>query len=120
MMKYAINHPWKFRNVRLAFVAGLMQFTISLVIEVSNVYVLLANSETQFDIVSNFVIMLVVADFDNYFYSVRNPDHISRMITEDKFAHIFTWETSTSYDAKAEIPENELKPEMVLLKEEQA
>ena len=62
--------------------------------------------------------MLVVADFDNYFYSVRSPDHISRMISEDRFAHIFTWETTTSYDASAQIPENELKPESVLLMSE--
>lgn len=24
MMKYAVNHPWKFRNIRLAWIAGFM------------------------------------------------------------------------------------------------
>jgi len=46
MMKYAVNHPWKFRHYRLAFLTGLMQFMISIAIEVSNVYVVLANSES--------------------------------------------------------------------------
>ena len=68
MMKYVANHPWKFRNVTLAFLAGFLQLLISLIIEVSNVYIVLANGETQFDIISNFIIMLVIADFDNYFY----------------------------------------------------
>ena len=45
--------------------------------------------------------MLVVADFDNFFYAVRKPDHISRMITDDKYADILTWETTTSSDAAA-------------------
>ena len=84
-------------------------------IELSNVYVLLANSFSQFDIIANFVIMLVVADFDNYFYSVRNPDHISRMIHDESLAHIYKWETTTSFDACAEIPENMLKCEKVLM-----
>lgn len=101
MCKYAVNHPWKFRNFRMAYISGLMQLYISIVIEISNIYVLLANSFSQFDIISNFIIMLVVADFDNYFYAVRKPDHISRMIVEDEYAGIFTWETTTSYDASA-------------------
>ena len=86
MSKYAINHPWKFRNYRLAFFTGIIQFYISAIIEISNVYVMLANSSTQFDIIANFIIMLVVADFDNYFYSVRTPDEISELIFKDEFA----------------------------------
>mmetsp|Transcript_28117 Transcript_28117/g.37528 ORF Transcript_28117/g.37528 Transcript_28117/m.37528 type:complete len:96 (+) Transcript_28117:358-645(+) len=94
--------------------------SISLLIEVSNVYVLLANSQTQFDIVSNFIIMLVVADFDNYFYMVRAVDHVSAMITDPIHATVFKWETTTSYDALAQVPENELAPEAALLKIEES
>ena len=71
MMKYALNHPWKFRNYRIAFLTGLFQLSISVIIEVSNVYVLLANSDTQVDVIANFIIMLVVAEFDNFFYATR-------------------------------------------------
>mmetsp|Transcript_4711 Transcript_4711/g.6205 ORF Transcript_4711/g.6205 Transcript_4711/m.6205 type:complete len:117 (-) Transcript_4711:149-499(-) len=62
--------------------------------------------------------MLVLADFDNYFYSMRTPDHITRMITDDEYANIFTWETTTSFDAVAKIKENELASESILLAEE--
>ena len=71
MMKYSVNHPWKFRSVLTAFGAGFMQTSISFIIELANVYILLANGLTQFDIVANFIIMLIIAEFDNYFYYVR-------------------------------------------------
>ena len=62
--------------------------------------------------------MLVIADFDNYFYSVRNYDSVNQLLSSDRFVSIFTWETTTSYDAKAQIKENELREEMVLMKNE--
>ena len=83
MMKYAVNHPWKFRNVNLAFSAGILQLLISLIIEVSNIYIVLANGQSQFDIISNFIIMLVLADFDNYFYAVRNFDSVNQLLSDE-------------------------------------
>lgn len=118
MMKYAVNHTWKFRNTNLAFFAGFLQLSISVIIEVSNIYIVLANGQSQFDIIANFIIMLVIADFDNYFYAVRNIDSVNRLLSDDKFSSIFTWETTTSYDAKAKIKENELRQELVLMKHE--
>ena len=46
MMKYAVNHPWKFRNQHLAFLCGAMQFSITIIVELSNIYIVLANSES--------------------------------------------------------------------------
>ena len=89
-----------------------------MIVEVSNIYITLANSASQFDIIADFIIMLVIADFDNYFYAVRNTDALTAMITDDRYANLFVWETTTSSDAKAKIPENELKPENILLKVE--
>lgn len=102
MMKYSANHPWKFRNVSLAFFTGFMQLTISLIIELSNIYIVLANGESQFEIIANFIIMLVIADFDNYFYNARSS--INKIITDDRYASIFTWEVTSSYDGAAKIP----------------
>ena len=64
--------------------------------------------------------MLVIADFDSYFYSVRSRDKITEMLTEDKYAQIFEWETTTSQDARAKVPENELKEEKILMMHEVA
>jgi len=118
MMKYTINHPWKFRNVPLAFSAGLLQLSISCIVECSNIYINLANSQSQFDIIADFIIMLVISDFDNYFYAVRNPDIINDLINDPRYESLFTWETTTSDDATAKISENELKPERVLMTRE--
>lgn len=96
MMKYSINHPWKFRSTNLAFAGCFLQFTISVIVEISNIYITLANSEEQFDIIADFIVMLVIADFDNYFYAVRNQDKLTEMITDDRYAGLFTWETTTS------------------------
>ena len=62
--------------------------------------------------------MIVIADFDNYFYAIRRDDPIAKFNENKQLARIFTWETTTSNDASAKIPENMLKPETVLLKNE--
>ena len=118
MMKFSVNHPWKFRNPELAFCTGFLQMLISFMIEVSNIYIVLANGETQFDIIANFIIMLVIADFDTYFYNVRMRDHITAVLTEGHYSSIFTWEVTTSSDANAVLKENELKEEIILLNHE--
>ena len=89
-----------------------------MIIEVSNIYIVLAHGQTQFDIISNFIIMLVIADFDNYFYAVRNYDSVNALLSDPRYLSIFTWETTTSYDAKFKIKENELREEMILMKNE--
>ena len=101
MMKYALNHPWKFRDFKLAFGTALLQWMISAIIELANVYVLFTNSSTQFDIIANFIIMLVVAEFDNYFEAIRNVDSRSELIQNERYASILKWETTTSWDSTA-------------------
>ena len=49
----------------------------------------MAHGQTQFDIISNFIIMLVIADFDNYFYAVRNYDSINALLSDEKYLSIF-------------------------------
>ena len=108
MMKYAVNHPWKFRNVTLAFFSGFLQVSISYIIEISNAYIVLANGDSQFEIIANFVVMLVIAEFDNYFYTIREDDIVKRIVTDELYEDMFTWEVSTSVDARAKIKENEM------------
>ena len=117
MMKYSTNHPWKFRNPELAFFTGLLQVAISFMTEICNIFIVLANGDTQFDIIANFIIMLVIADFDQYFYALRDKDHITELIETGKYAKIRTWEVTTSRDAVLKCAENELKPESILQEE---
>jgi len=62
--------------------------------------------------------MLVIADFDNFFFAVRDADLLKNMISDNSFGFIFTWEVTTSSDAKAQIPENELREEKILVSKE--
>ena len=119
IMKYSINHSWKFRSYTLAFMTGFLQMSISCVIELSNLYVMINESSTQFNIIANFIVMLVVADFDTYFYAARKSDVISSLLQDKRYSSIFAWETTTSYDACAKIPENKLKKEVALMTFEQ-
>ena len=45
--------------------------------------------------------MLVIADFDNYFYASRAADPVNLIINDDQYASVCIWEVTTSYDAKA-------------------
>ena len=68
IMKYVVWHPWKFRNVPLAFFAGFLQTSIAFIIEVANIYIVFTIGESQFDIIADFVIMKIIGDFDNFFF----------------------------------------------------
>ena len=59
-MKYALNHPWKFEHAKLAFLVGLGQVMVILVIESVNFILLLAN-ETHMEIVITFLALLFIS-----------------------------------------------------------
>ena len=62
MMKYALNHPWKFKNWNVSFFAGLMQALQVVVVEIVNIVVILTN-DAVLDIVMNFMALVVISDF---------------------------------------------------------
>ena len=67
MMKYALNHPYRFSSYWLAFFAGLLQVVSSVGIELCNLLVICCVGDAL-GIVSNFVALVIVAEFDNYVY----------------------------------------------------
>ena len=66
-MKYAVNHPWKFADYKFAWLCGFMQVFKVLVVEFVNFSALLTNF-TIIEIVRNFLALVVIAEFDNYFF----------------------------------------------------
>jgi len=60
MMKYAVNHPYRFCNYRLAFMSGLFQTTSSLGVELANIGVILAANDTL-SIVENFIAVAIIS-----------------------------------------------------------
>jgi len=66
MMKYSLNHYWKFRYVSLAFSAGFLQVTSCLFIAFINYAVILQSNSVQ-DLAKDFVALMIIAQFDDMF-----------------------------------------------------
>ena len=66
-MKYALNHPWKFDKARMAFIAGFLQVAVVFVIEIVNCVLMLA-SNTHEDIILNLIVLVIISQFDDFFY----------------------------------------------------
>ena len=81
-MKYAVNHPWKFVDYKIAWFCGFMQAFNVLVVELVNFSALLTNF-TIIDIIMNFLALVVIAEFDEYFFSALNGDPLVDIITGD-------------------------------------
>ena len=67
MMKYALNHSWKFSSWWMAFRIGLSQAFVVVALELSNMAFLL-KTDTILDIVIIFAAMRLISDFDEYMY----------------------------------------------------
>ena len=68
MMKFANNHWWLFRTWWLAFLVGFVQAFVIISVESINMLTLITNN-TIMDIIMNFLALVIIADFDNYFIS---------------------------------------------------
>lgn len=67
MMKYSVNHEWKFEDYKIAFLVGFLQSINVLIVECVNFAALLTNF-TIIDVIMNFLALVVIAEFDEYFY----------------------------------------------------
>ena len=114
MMKYALNHPWKFTNYSMAYFAGLMQIVVVVAVEISVFYVLVFTTDKIFDTLANYAIVLVIADFGRNFTIVEGSAQTRMLILEKRYQKIFTWEVTTSSSACDKIPQNKLEEENIL------
>ena len=86
MMKYSINHSWKFTSWKLSFFAGLMQIITIVLVELTTILVILATND-PLDIVMNFMALVVISDFGTFFYSgLGTNSQWKEIITEDIYA----------------------------------
>jgi hypothetical protein len=82
-MKYALNHPYKFVSYNIAFQIGLMQFSSTLLTEITNLIILCGVNDAV-NIIFNFTAIAIVAEFDNYvFESMKNEGF--KELLEKKF-----------------------------------
>ena len=114
MMKYSINHPWKFTSWWGAFNVGLWQFGILVMVEFVSLMVLLLQ-QTVLDVLMNFLALTIITEFDDYLFATLFDDPVSKLIKdgeaeiggkERKLSDIITIETTTSWYARFKVEGN--------------
>jgi len=73
-MKYAVNHPKKFRLPSVAFSVGFMQFLGGLLCEFSCILFLSTVTET-IDVIIKFVALAKIAQIDNFYWGAIPGDN---------------------------------------------
>jgi len=66
MMKFSVNHWWKLKFHRVAFLTGLMQVLAMVCITIVNYFVIMI-SNNVIDIAKDFTALMIIADFDDIF-----------------------------------------------------
>ena len=91
LMKYAVNHPWKFDRVGVAYLCGLMQATNVIIVEGVNFVALLTNFKI-IDVIMNFMALVVIAEFDEYFFNaLKNHPLVDIATGEDPYGEFLVW-----------------------------
>ena len=80
LMKYALNHPWKFRRWYVAFLAGLIQFCMAMLQEYISILVILSTT-TYIDAVKDFTALNVLNDFNSFFFEYSSQSPIYELLS---------------------------------------
>ena len=67
IMKYAMNHPWKFNSWHSALLVGFCQMIILSSVELVNMLFLLTNDNIV-DTLMNFLALTVITEFDDFYF----------------------------------------------------
>jgi hypothetical protein len=67
MMKYSVNHHYKFVNYRIACSSGFLQVVANISIELVSIGVICAATDT-ISIIFNFISLAVLVEFDDFVY----------------------------------------------------
>ena len=78
-MKYALSHPYKFRDWTQAYWVGLTQLLVVIAVELVNLAILTTN-HTIMDIIMNFLALVIIADFDDFFFQSVELEVMGNMI----------------------------------------
>ena len=117
MMKFSVNHPWKFIDWKLAYATGLLQIVAVVATELATYFMLLFAADAMLDVLANYAIVLVIVDFGGYFYALNPNTKNKEIITKEKYKQLFKWEVTTSKSAMYPVPGNKMEPEYYLPKE---
>lgn len=94
-MKYALNHSSKFQDYKLAFLAGLVQASTVLLVETLTTLAILQGG-TVFNVVLNFIVIAVLAFFDDLVYRALRNEKFKKLLESDNQAKILEISYTTS------------------------
>ena len=80
-MKYALNHPYKFRRWADAYAVAFTQLMVVIVVEIVNLAILCTN-HTIMDIIMNFLALVIIADFDDFFFFTVDKEMMAEIIKD--------------------------------------
>ena len=84
MMKYANNHSWKFHSWWNAYLVGFCQMVVLVSVELVNLAVILTNT-TVMDTIMNFLALVIISDFDDYYFQTIKDEPLSKLISDGNF-----------------------------------
>ena len=79
MMKYCLNHPYKFNDYRAAFMSAFLQALSVLMIELASMGIICAGVE-PIGIIFNFIALSIIGEFDNYVYASLKLESLKQLL----------------------------------------
>ena len=84
MMKFALNHDYRFDDYKIAFLAGFLQASMILVVEFVN-FLTIMTATNVMEIVLNFMALTIISEFDDIFFKSLGDDRGKDIITKDEY-----------------------------------
>ena len=81
MMKYTLNHPWKFEHWFIAFMVNFLQIVILFSVE-SVCIALLLLQENVLDVLMNFISLAIISELDDFLFQTLYENPINWLIKE--------------------------------------
>ena len=75
-IKFSLNNAWRIEKRILAFMTGLLQTSVVVLVTLIGYIVIIVNSSTVIDVAKDFLTMMVIAEFDNYLYLEHSKDDV--------------------------------------------
>ena len=103
-MKFPLNHDWRFSHPYTAYICGLLQTSMIVLVTMLN-YLVIVISESTIDVAKDFLAMMIISDFDNYFFEEHHSHELSKSIIMnrgEKYKPLFTVMRTTSKDCYRE------------------
>lgn len=95
MMKFAVNHSYKFNSFAFAYICGMLQTVQCICVVLANFGVICAANDT-IDIVFNFIALAIIIDFDDYVFDSLKNESFKELLEKDFIKKVLVVTHTTS------------------------